>query len=164
MHTTDPNQRMTFELKSWYQRIERSASNMKETSAYLKGLFRQALEGCDEADKALLLGDLDTYLEGRSNRFGSKSLVALSTGWRRSRTGPRSSGRRSLPPRTYGTALLTESGCCALGVWLHEKEVDAQRKQPGSVLPGESAHFPKAIPPPMWSGWSMWTRKPVFTR
>ncbi len=100
MHATDPGQRMTFELTKWYQFDERSASAMEETSAYLKGLFRQALQGCDEADKALLLGDLDTYLASRNNKSAPKASSRLSNGWKRSRAGPRSSGSRRAGPRS----------------------------------------------------------------
>ncbi len=76
-NVTDPDRQMTFELKRWYQPHERGDSEMENTSAFLKGLFHQALEGCNEVGKARLLGDIDTYLEDRNNRFGSKSLVAF---------------------------------------------------------------------------------------
>ncbi len=109
MHTTDQNRKMTFELKSWYQRIERRDSKMENTSAYLKGLFSQALEGCDEADKTLLLGDLDTYLESRKNQFGSKSLVAFVDKLEALKNRPEIIRRTPPAARTYGKALLTQA-------------------------------------------------------
>ncbi len=50
---------------------------MEDTSARLRGLFHQALKGYDEADKALLLGDLDAYLASRNNKVGARSFEAL---------------------------------------------------------------------------------------
>ncbi len=109
MHTTDPNRKMTFERKSWYQFFLRRDSNMKDTAVYLQGLFRQALEGCDEIDKALLLDDLGTYLKGRNNQFGTKSLVAFVERLEALKSSPGIVKQRQPTERTYGKELLTEA-------------------------------------------------------
>ncbi len=79
MHTTDPTQHMTFEVKSRHQFIELSGSDMKDTSGYLRVLFRQALEGCNEKIKTEFLSDIDSYLQEHDNRFGSETLLKFVT-------------------------------------------------------------------------------------
>ncbi len=79
MHTTDSKRKMTFEMKSRYQFIELRGSKMKDTSGYLRGLFRKALEGCNDKIRAEFLSDIDNYLQEHDNRFDSTTLVNFVT-------------------------------------------------------------------------------------
>ncbi len=105
--TTDPDRRMTFELKSWYQFLELRGSKMKNTAVYLRGLFSQALEGCDDNTKHVFLSDLNAYLQSQDNQFDSKSLVAFVERLETLKTRPEI--LRQTPPaeRTYGKQLLS---------------------------------------------------------
>ncbi len=77
VHTTDPKRNMVFELKSRHQFIELRSSKMENTSVYLRGLFRRALEGCNEQIKAEFLSHLDRYLQANDNEFDSRDLVTF---------------------------------------------------------------------------------------
>ncbi len=90
-------------LTSWFQVFERRGSAMKATSDHLKNLFSQALEGGNENTKKTFLDDLDTDLEGRKNKFGTKSFEAFVN---------RLTALKSQPgvvPR-HGTEVIQEAG------------------------------------------------------
>ncbi len=76
----DPTQKMAFELKGLHQLYELTGPSTQDTSVFLKAIFRQALEGCNEKIKAQFLSDIDNYLQTHDNRFDSVALATFVDG------------------------------------------------------------------------------------